>query len=78
MKYREGALRFTVLLTLLALSHAADPALNLCPLNPDEKVGVSSITWAQVLAKPIKDFEGISYLRPDVGKSSEGLVRFDF
>lgn len=68
MGYNRKLLHITIVLTIIALSHAADPALNLCPLNPDDPVGRSkTITWGQVLAQSIKSFAGSSYLRPDVG-----------
>ena len=70
MGYSKTVLRITVFLTYIALSHATDPVLNLCPLNAEEKVGASeTITWSQVLAQPIRSFTGSSYLRPDVGES---------
>ena len=72
MGYSKTLLRFTIFSTYIALSHAADPTLNLCPLNPKDHVGASTtITWDQVLPQTIKSFTGSSYLRPDVGKSLE-------
>ena len=75
---RRKLLNLTVFLTLIALSHAADPALNLCPQDLAVKVGTSKYTWAEVLATTIKTFQGVPYLRPDVGQSTAypSLLRF--
>ena len=44
-------------------------SLDLCPLNLNDNVSTSSnITWAQAVDQPIRQFDGPSYLRPDIGR----------
>ncbi|CAD6577960.1 MAG: hypothetical protein ASARMPREDX12_008575 [Alectoria sarmentosa] len=43
-------------------------SLDLCPLHLNDTVTTSSnITWAQAVDQPIRQFQGPSYLRPDIG-----------
>ena len=43
-------------------------SLDLCPLSLNDTVTTSSnITWAQAVDQPISQFDGPSYLRPDIG-----------
>lgn len=43
-------------------------SLDLCPLNVNDTVTTpSNITWAQAVDQPIRQFDGPSYLRPDIG-----------
>ena len=50
------------------LSACLASSLDLCPLNLNDTVTTSSnITWAQAVDQPIRDFDGPSYLRPDIG-----------
>lgn len=58
-----------IALSLFPLFNACVAAsLELCPLNLNDSVTTSSnITWAQAVDQPIKQFDGPSYLRPDIG-----------
>ena len=43
-------------------------SLDICPLNSNDTVTTSSnITWAQAVDQPIRQLDGPSYLRPDIG-----------
>ncbi|KAM0796804.1 hypothetical protein BDR22DRAFT_824895 [Usnea florida] len=43
-------------------------SFDLCPLNSNDTVTTfSNITWAQAIDQPIRQFDGPSYLRPDIG-----------
>ena len=61
-------------LSLLSLyffiNACAASSLDLCPLNSNDTITPSSnITWSQVIEQPIRQFDGSSYLRPDIGTS---------
>lgn len=57
-----------IALSLSFLNSCVASSLDLCPLNLNDTVTVSSnITWAQAIDQPIRHFDGPSYLRPDIG-----------
>lgn len=52
-------------LSFLQFSWAS--SLDLCPLNATDEIFAPNITWGEVLKQTILQFNGASYLRPDIG-----------
>ena len=59
----------TILFCILLTSNVATAALDLCPLDGNATITNTSLTWGQVLDKPIQNFVHTSYLRPDIGET---------
>lgn len=66
--------RSNLLFFIFFASNIAAASLDLCPLDGNATIANSSLTWGQVLDKPIQNFLPTSYLRPDIGKNSIGKI----